>query len=134
MEREAESEDTEMLYRLLADVVVVVHMAFVVFAVFGGFLVLRWKAVAWGHVLAVLWAALVEWADWVCPLTPLENWLREQGGALGYRSDFVEHYLVPVLYPSALTRSMQVVLGSVVIGLNVGVYGWVWYTRRKRTT
>ncbi len=114
-----------MLYGVLADLVVVVHLAFVLFAVLGGFLVFRWKRCAWIHVPAVLWAALIEFAGWVCPLTPLENWLRERSGALGYRSGFIEHYILPVLYPTLLTRDLQITLGLLVLGVNLGIYGWV---------
>ncbi len=114
-----------MLYGVLADLVVVVHLAFVLFAVLGGFLVFRWKRCAWIHVPAVLWAALVAFAGWVCPLTPLENWLRERSGALGYRSGFIEHYILPVLYPTLLTRDLQITLGLLVLGVNLGIYGWV---------
>src|SRR5512139_3325388 len=88
-----------MAYRLLADIVTVLHLAFVAFVLLGGFLVLRWRGSIWIHGPAVLWGAVVEWAGWVCPLTPLENWLRLNGHVRGYAGGFVEHYLVPVLYP-----------------------------------
>jgi len=116
-----------MLYRVFADLVVVVHLAFVLFAVLGAFLVLRWKRCAWIHVPCVLWAALIEFAGWVCPLTPLENWLRERAGAIAYQSGFVEHYILPLLYPAVLTRPLQIVLGLFVLGVNLGIYGWVLY-------
>jgi len=116
-----------MIYRIFADIVIVIHLAFVLFAVFGGLLVLRWKRWACLHVPAVLWAALIEFAGWVCPLTPLENWLREKGGAIAYRSGFVEHYILPLLYPVVLTRRLQIVLGLFVLGINLGIYGWVLY-------
>ena len=116
-----------MLYCVFADLVVVVHLAFVLFAVLGGLLVLKWKRCAWLHVPAVLWAALIEFAGWVCPLTPLEIWLRERGGAIAYRSGFVEHYILPLLYPAVLTRRLQIVLGLFVLGINLGIYGWVLY-------
>ncbi len=115
-----------MLYRLLADVVVLGHFIFVLFAVLGGFLVLKWPGWAWIHIPAALWAALIEFAGWICPLTPLENLLREKGAAARYNSGFIEHYLLPVLYPDALTRSWQLVLGCIVLGINLAVYGWVW--------
>lgn len=114
-----------VLYRVLADLVVVVHVAFILFAVLGGLLMLRWKRCAWIHVPAVLWAALIAFAGWVCPLTPLENWLRERGGAIGYSSGFTEHYILPVLYPIMLTRRLQIVLGLFVLSVNLGLYGWV---------
>jgi len=120
-----------MLYRVLADLVIVVHLAFVLFAVFGGLLVLRWKRCAWLHVPCVVWAALIEFAGWLCPLTPLENWLREKGGAIAYRSGFVEHYILPILYPAVLTRRLQIALGLIVLGINLGIYGWVLYRVAK---
>jgi hypothetical protein len=120
-----------MLYRVFADLIVLVHLAFVLFAVLGGLLVLRWKRCAWLHVPTVLWAALIEFAGWVCPLTPLENWLRERGGVTAYQSGFVEHYILPLLYPAVLTRRLQIVLGLFVLGINVGIYGWVLYRALK---
>ena len=97
-----------MLYRIVADLVVALHFAFVLFVVFGGVLVLKWKRSALVHIPAALWGVVIEFAGWVCPLTPLENWLREKGGAAGYRGSFVEHYLEPLLYPAALTRELQI--------------------------
>ncbi len=114
-----------MLYGVLADFVVMVHFTFVLFAVLGGFFVLRWKRCAWLHVPVVLWAALIEFTGWICPLTPLENWLRAHSGAVGYRSSFIEHYILPVLYPTQLTRQLQIILGLLVLGINLGIYGWV---------
>lgn len=119
-----------MIYRFLADLVVLMHFSYILFVVLGGFLT-RWSPRwAWLHLPAVLWAVLVECTGWMCPLTPLENWLREQGGAVGYRSGFIEHYLLPLLYPAALTRGVQIVLGLLVLALNIIIYGWVW--RRLR--
>jgi hypothetical protein len=111
-----------MIYRLLADVVLVVHLAFVLFAVGGGLLVLRRRAVAWLHLPAAAWAALISFAGWICPLTPLENALRRMGGEAGYAGGFVEHYLLSVLYPDGLTRGVQVALGAAVLVLNLVVY------------
>lgn len=120
-----------MLYLLLADLTVVVHLAFVVFVVVGGLLVLRWRWVAWIHVPAAVWGALIEFQGWVCPLTPLEVKLRDMGGEAGYEGGFVENYLLPVLYPGDLTRRHQVILGILVVLLNLAVYGVVaWRARR----
>jgi hypothetical protein len=119
-----------MIYGILADIVVLAHTAFVLFAVFGGFLVLRRRRLAWLHIPAVLWAALVEMAGWSCPLTPLENLLRQRAGERIYQSGFIEHYLMPVLYPAALTRELQTALGLAVLFINVAVYTWVWHRRR----
>ena len=121
-----------MIYRILADLTVVTHLGFVLFAVLGGLLVLRWPRAAWVHLPAVAWAALIEFAGWICPLTPLENWFRRQGGTAGYETGFVEHYLLPILYPSGLTRQVQIVLGLFVLLVNVGVYGWVIGRRLRR--
>lgn len=114
-----------MPYQILADLIVIFHLGFVLFAVFGGFLVFKWKKFAWLHVPAFLWAALIEFAGWICPLTPLENRLRELAGATSYRTDFVGHYLLPLLYPAELTRSLQIILGILVLGCNLGIYGWL---------
>ena len=111
-----------MIYRLLADVVVVLHGLFVVFVVFGGLLVLRWPRVAWLHVPAALWGVLIEFSGWVCPLTPLEKALRHRAGEVGYAGDFIDHYVVAALYPAGLTRATQFVLGGAALALNVGVY------------
>ena len=119
-----------MIYGLMADLVLGAHVVFVVFVVAGGILVLRWPRVAWGHVPCALWGALVEVAGWICPLTPLEVSLRRRAGEAGYAEGFLEHYVTPVLYPSGLTREVQVLLGVSVVVLNVAVYTWVW--RRHR--
>ena len=115
-----------MLLLLLADLVVILHLSFVLFVVFGGLLVLRWPRLAWVHLPAAAWGAAVEFAGWICPLTPLEQWLRVEGGGLGYGSDFIERYVLPELYPAGLTRNVQLVLGIVVVVINAAVYGWVW--------
>jgi hypothetical protein len=119
-----------MIYGILADVVVLAHTAFVLFAVFGSFFVLRHRRLAWCHIPAVLWATLVETAGWICPLTPLENLFRHRAGEQMYQSDFIEHYIMPVLYPEALTRELQTALGLGVLFINVSIYTWAWYTRR----
>lgn len=116
---------------LLADLVVVVHVAFVGFVVLGGLLVLRWPAVAWLHLPAAIWGAWIEVAGWICPLTPLENRLRAEAGQAGYQTSFVEQYLLPVLYPAGLTREVQWMLAVVVIAVNGGIYLLVWRQRRR---
>lgn len=115
-----------LIYRLLADATVVAHLAFVLFVVGGGLLVLRWPRLAWLHLPAAIWGAFIEFAGWICPLTPLENWLRRRGGEQGYDVSFVEHYLIPVLYPEALSREMQWMLGSLVLVINLTVYALVF--------
>jgi len=115
-----------MWYSWLADLILCMHASFVLFVICGGLLVLRWRPIAWLHLPAATWGAIVEFSGWVCPLTPLENWLRQQAGESGYRSDFVAYYLLPVLYPDGLTRDVQLMLGTAVLAINVSVYGWLW--------
>lgn len=119
------------VYRLLADAVVCLHMGFVLFAVFGGLLALHRPAWLWLHLPAVLWAAFVEFSGWICPLTPLENWLRAKAGVDVYSADFIEHYLIPILYPAHLTRTLQIALGIGVLVVNAAVYGRL-LTRHRR--
>jgi len=119
------------MYPLLANLVLIVHLAFVVFVLCGGLLVLRWQWIAWLHVPAIAWGAFVEFSGWICPLTPLENWLRAQGGDISYRSDFIAQYLLPVLYPGDLTRDLQLLLGTLVIVLNAAVYWWLWQMQAR---
>jgi hypothetical protein len=122
-----------MLYGLLADLVLVAHLAFVGFVVFGGFLVLRWRRLAWIHVPVALWGAAIVVTGFTCPLTPLENRLQRLGGRAGYQGGFIEHYVTAVLYPDGLTRQAQLVLGAAVLTLNLVVY-WrvVVLSRRQR--
>jgi hypothetical protein len=120
-----------LIYRALADLVLVVHLAFVLFVVLGGLLVLRWPRLAWLHVPAAVWGVLIEYTGWICPLTPLENSLRERGGGAGYSGGFIEHYIQPVLYPAGLTRGTQIVLGSLALLVNLTAYGVV-VARRGR--
>jgi hypothetical protein len=117
--------------RVLADVLVVLHAAFVVFVVTGGFLVLRRPWIAAVHLPAAAWGALVEFTGWVCPLTPWENALRVRAGETGYAGGFIEHYLVPLLYPAALTPRVQIALGTTVVALNLAIYVLVWHRHRK---
>ena len=111
-----------MTYRVLADAVLVLHLAFIAFALLGGLGVLRWPRLAWLHLPAALWAAGISFVGWICPLTPLENRLRRTGGEAGYEGGFIDHYIAPVIYPEGLTRGIQVALGAVVIALNLAIY------------
>jgi uncharacterized membrane protein YhhN len=117
---------------ILADLVVALHFLFVVFVVLGGLLVLRWPKVAYLHIPTAVYGAAIEFFGWVCPLTPLENSLRREAGQAGYSGGFIEHYILPVLYPSALTREIQLLLGLLVIALNVAIYAYV--VRRRRVS
>ncbi len=101
------------------------HGAFILFVVLGGLLALRWRWVAAVHLPAALWGVLVQAAGWVCPLTPLEVELRIAAGSAGYEGGFIEHYLIPAIYPVGLTRCAQYVLASLVLAVNLAVYG-VW--------
>lgn len=121
-----------MLAGLAADALVVVHLAFIVFVVLGGLLVLRWPHAVWVHLPAMAWGAWVELAGWPCPLTPLEQALRERAGEGAYSGGFVEHYLLPLLYPEGWTPQLGVVLGLAVLAVNGLVYGVVMWRRRRR--
>jgi len=121
-----------MLYRLAADAVLAAHLAFVLFVVCGGLLVLRTPRLAWLHLPAVAWAAFVELSGSICPLTPLEVTLRRGAGEAGYGGDFIEHYLVSLIYPAGLTRELQMALGAAVLLLNLIVYFILWRRRSIR--
>ena len=123
-----------MSHAFLADLVLLAHLLFVVFAVAGGLLVLRWPWLALAHLPAAIWAILVEFKGWTCPLTPLENLLRERAGKDAYQQGFVEEYLLPVLYPEALAFETQLVLGAGVLIINLAVYVFVWRAVRARHT
>ena len=110
---------------IAADAVMLVHFCFIAFALLGSFLVLRWFHVIWAHLAAVAWGIWIEASGRICPLTPLENALRRQAGEAGYSGGFIEHYILPVLYPSGLTRTTQVVLGLIVILVNLAIYGYL---------
>ena len=121
-----------MSYRVFADLVLILHLGFVVFVVLGGLLVLRWPAIMALHIPAAVWGVVIEFTGWLCPLTPLENWLRVRGGELGYSGGFIEHYIQPVLYPSGLTRGIQIALGTLVVLLNLTAYSIVLSRSRRR--
>ena len=124
-----------MAYRWLADATVALHLVFILFVIFGGLLV--WHRVRWAylHLPAVAWVVWLEFTGAICPLTPLENALRRRAGDAGYAGGFVEHYLLPVLYPAGLTPQIQSWIGLGLLGLNVAIY-WValarWRARRRR--
>lgn len=120
-----------MLYRLLADAVLLLHLAFILFVVLGAPFVWRFRRLAWLHVPAVIWAGVIEFTGQVCPLTPLENHLRRLGGEAGYTGGFIEHYLLPVIYPPGLSREMQLALGFAVIVINLLAYGWLLHRARR---
>ncbi|MFI8383587.1 DUF2784 domain-containing protein [Pseudomonas sp. NPDC079086] len=115
-----------------ADGVVVVHLLFILFAVLGGILVWRWRGLAWLHLPAAFWGVLVELMHWPCPLTPLEHSLRLAAGQAGYNGGFVEHYLLPIIYPAGLTPQIQIGLGVFVLLLNGLIYGVLLWQRWRR--
>lgn len=121
-----------MIFGLLADGVLILHLGFILFVVGGGFLVRRHPRLAWLHLPAAAWGALIELGGWTCPLTPLENHLRQMGGGAGYAESFVAHYLVPLIYPAALTRELQIGLGLGVVAINLAAYVLAYRARRDR--
>ncbi|MBA0914654.1 MAG: DUF2784 domain-containing protein [Nitrospira sp.] len=123
-----------MMYHLMADLILIIHLAFVLFVLFGGLLVLKWRWIAWLHLPAATWGAVVECTGWICPLTPLEHWLRSQTGGTSSPSDSLVQYLLPALYPSGLTREIQILLGMLVLGVNLAIYGWLWRRTSVKTT
>lgn len=120
-----------MIYRLLADVVLLLHAGFVLFVVSGGFLALRWRRLALVHIPAAIWGVLIEYSGWICPLTPLENSLRTRGGETIYHGGFIDHYVTSFLYPAALTRNVQLALGTIALLLNIVAYGLILYKMKK---
>jgi len=118
-----------MLYRLAADAVLLLHFTFILAVVFGGLMVLRWPRSIWLHLPVLAWGAGIELAGAVCPLTTIENRFRILAGEQGYAGGFVEHYIVPIIYPPALTRDLQFVLAGAALGFNALVYGWIFYRR-----
>ena len=120
-----------MLYRALADTVLVAHFAFVLFAVLGGLLALRWRRVLWLHLPAVAWGLLVQLVNWDCPLTPLENYFRRLGGEAGYAGGFIEHYVHATLYPEQITHALRFGLGLVLLAVNLAAYSLVLHGARR---
>jgi len=118
-----------VIYQVLADLVVLLHLSFILFAALGGLLALRWRGVMWLHVPAVAWAAFAELSGRLCPLTPLENRLRRAAGEAGYEGDFIAHYIIPVIYPAGLTQTIQIALGVILIVGNAIVYAVVFRRR-----
>jgi hypothetical protein len=119
-----------MAYQLMADAVLLVHLAFALFALLGSVLVLRWQWLMWLHLPVLLWGIVVEWADWICPLTPLENWLRQAAGTGTYQGDFIARLLSPVLYPQDLSIELRYLLGAALVLINLPLYAWLLAKRR----
>lgn len=128
----AVSQDRQDLWGALAVLVVLIHLGFVLWVVLGGLAVWRWPRLAWAHLPAVAWGIWIEASGGICPLTPLENVLRQRAGAPGYAGGFVEHYLLPTLYPEGLTRGIQAALAAFVLLLNASVYAALVVRGRRR--
>ncbi|WP_431478513.1 DUF2784 domain-containing protein [Massilia eburnea] len=121
-----------MLLRFAADALLVLHLAFILFALCGAVLALRWPSVVRVHLPAAVWAIGIELTGAICPLTYLENALRVRAGQQGYADGFIEHYLLPLIYPAGLTPAVQYVLAGVVLGVNLLLYAWLWRRRGAR--
>jgi hypothetical protein len=119
-----------MLYRALADAVLVAHLAFVLFAVLGGLLALLWRRAVWLHVPALAWGVVVQLANWECPLTPLENYFRRLGGEAGYSGGFVEHYVSAILYAEQIGPALRFVTGLLLLAVNLAAYSFVFHRAR----
>lgn len=121
-----------MLWRMAADALVLVHLSFILFVLLGGLLLLRWPRLIWLHLPAMAWGIVVECLHLGCPLTPWENQLRRIAGQAGYDGGFIEHYLIPLIYPAGLTPQIQIGLGAIVVLVNLAVYTWlIWRWRNK---
>ena len=121
-----------MFAELGADLLVLLHFGFILFVVFGGLLVLRWRKCLWLHLPAVVWGAWIEFSGGICPLTPLENYFRQQAGMQMYEGGFINQYITPIIYPRDLTSEHQFYMAMVLIVINVVVYGVVIYRYRRK--
>ena len=122
-----------MFWRMAADALVVIHLGFILFVMLGGLLLLRWPSLIWLHVPAVAWGVIVECLHLGCALTPWENQLRRMAGQAGYEGVFIEHYLIPLIYPAGLTPAIQLWLGAIVVLVNAAVYAWLIGRWRRKT-
>jgi len=122
---------SKITYLLLADFVVILHFLFIVAVVIGGLLVIKWRKLIWVHLPFLFWGIYIEFSGGICPLTPLEIWLRKQAGADIYQGGFISHYLVPVIYPSGLTSNIQWLIGAGLIVFNLAVYIYIFLLRGK---
>jgi hypothetical protein len=120
-----------MLYRLAADLMLALHLAFIIFVIFGGLVALCYRWMLSVHLPAAVWGAFVEISGRICPLTTWENSFRRSAGESGYADSFIEHYLVPIIYPAALTRNIQFWLAGFVVVVNVVIYALLLYRWKK---
>jgi len=119
-----------MAFQLLADLVLALHCIFIVFVVLGGLIALYWPPIIWLHLPALLWGTLIAVIGWVCPLTPLENSLRQLAGETGYSGGFIAHYIAPVIYPTGLTPSLRIMMGVALVAVNTMIYLYIWRQRK----
>ena len=121
-----------MIEGLAADIIVLVHLGFIVFVALGGFLVVKWPKMAILHLPCALWGVLIAFGGWICPLTPLEMHFRKLAGIAGYDGGFIDHYVMPIVYPAGLTRGMQIAFGVTILAVNLIVYARVLVNRTKQ--
>lgn len=121
-----------MLDTMVADLLVLFHFTYIIFVVLGGLLTIRWRKIIWLHIPATIWGAVAEFTGRICPLTPLEQWFRIRAGEIAYTEGFIEHYLLPILYPENLTREIQMVLGTFVVVVNIVIYGYVFLRKKPK--
>ena len=123
-----------MIYNILSNLVILVHLLFILFVCLGALLALRWPKVIWIHIPCAIWGMVVEYLNIVCPLTPLENQFRKLGDTATYNSDFITRYVTSLIYPEALSRNLQYALGTIVLTLNIIFYSIILYKRYKMRT
>ena len=121
-----------MKYWIAANLIVVIHLLFVLFVFLGGFLVLRWNRLAWFHLPVAGWGALIEFRGWICPLTPLEKYFWEEAGEAGYSGGFINHYIIPLIYPAGITPATQRLLGWLVLVVTGAIYTTLIIRKRRR--
>jgi Protein of Unknown function (DUF2784) len=119
-----------MLYKLAAEAVLLIHLAFILFVLLGAAIAARWRWIIVFHLPAATWGFFIEITGRICPLTYLENYLRTKAGLSGYTESFVEHYVLAIIYPVGLTREIQFVLSGVVLAVNIALYSWLYFRKR----
>ena len=121
-----------IMFRVLADGLVVLHLGFILFVIFGGLVVALWPKAIWAHIPCAVWGITIELSGFICPLTSMENYLRLQAGQSAYSGDFIIHYIEPVIYPEGLTRELQVIMALLAFAINAVVYLWLLLKKRTR--
>ncbi len=119
-----------MVAGLIADVILAFHFLWILFAIFGALAVFRWPRLIWVHPVVLAWSVLVMLTGWLCPLTPAELYFRELAGQQGFDGGFIEHYITAAIYPSGLTRGVQIGLGVALAVFNVLAYVALFKYRR----